>query len=348
MQVKPLSLKSVLGSAIVLALFSGCQRAQVFQVTSLPSQFRAPRTVSVNDIDFSKLARGSERSETLRPGDVIDVQLATGIEEEVPGKWQVRLDDSGVAAIPIIGAVRLAGLDFTRAEQAIRFEGVNRGKYIAPNVSVAVRERRSITVTVLGAVASQGAVGIPANNANLLEALTRAGSLTADASTIIEIRRPPRLVAQASYPGGNQPRIQTVDLLQAQLNPNIDLSVEDGTTIVVRPRGERFVSLIGLVRKRGQYKMPVDKDLHLLEAISLGDGRTLQIADKVRIIRRIPNQPVPVVIEASVKSAKSDPTANLRLAPGDVISVEETPMTMVVGTLRDFVRLGFTSGIPGF
>jgi protein involved in polysaccharide export with SLBB domain len=155
------------------------------------------------------------------------------------------------------------------------------------------------------------------------------------------------MVAQASYPGGNAPRIHTIDLAKAQFDPNVDLRVEDGSTVVVRRRGERFVSLIGLVRKRGQYEMPVDKDLHLLEAISLADGRTLQIADKVHIIRRIPNQPNPVVIEVSVKSAKSDPTANIRLAPGDVVSVEETMVTMVVGTIRDSVGLGFTSGIPG-
>jgi polysaccharide export outer membrane protein len=346
MQVKS-SPKSVLAVATLLVLFSGCQQAQVFDVSSLPNQFQAPHTVSVNNIDFSKLARGSERAETLRSGDVVDVQVATGIEEEELATWQVRLDDSGVAAIPVIGAVSLAGLDFTRAEQAIRFEGVRRGKYIAPNVSIAIRERRSINVTVLGAVARQGTLSIPVNNANLLEALTRAGNLTEEASTIVEIRHPPRMVAQASYAGGNAPRIHTIDLAKAQFDPNVDLRVEDGSTVVVRRRGERFVSLIGLVRKRGQYEMPVDKDLHLLEAISLADGRTLQIADKVHIIRRIPNQPNPVVIEVSVKSAKSDPTANIRLAPGDVVSVEETMVTMVVGTIRDSVGFGFTSGIPG-
>lgn len=330
----------------------GCQKPYVYDVGALPPQFDAPRTVSINDVDFSKLARNAEKSETLRPGDVVNVQVASGIEEEEPTSWQVRLDDSGVAAVPIIGAVRLAGLDYTRAEQAIRFEGVRRGKFIAPNVAVSLRERRSINVTVLGAVAKQGQVSIPAANPNLLEALTLAGNLTEEASTVVEIRHPPIAVAQASYDGGmppvNQSRIQTIDLARAQFDPNVDLRLEDGSTVVVRPRGERFVSLIGLVRKRGQFKMPKDKDLHLLEAISLGDGRTLQIADKVHIIRRIPNQPTPIVIEASIKEAKSNPAANVRLGPGDIVSVEETPVTMLVGTIKDFVRLGFTSAIPGF
>jgi hypothetical protein len=94
--------------------------------------------------------------------------------------------------------------------------------------------------------------------------------------------------------------------------------------------------------------MPMDKDLHLLEAISLSEGRVLQMADKVHIIRQGPAWRDPVVIEASVKAAKANPKSNLRLADGDVVSVEETTATFVVGTLREFVRLGFTSGIPGF
>jgi hypothetical protein len=35
------------------------------------------------------------------------------------------------------------------------------------------------------------------------------------------------------------------------------------------------------------------------------------------------------------------------LAPGDVVSVEETPLTFTVGTIQSFVRFGFSSAIPG-
>jgi polysaccharide export outer membrane protein len=351
MPISPPTKFAYMLASLAILLATGCQQASVFTVSTLPNQFRAPPTISATSIDFSRLARSPNKSETLYPGDVVDVQVATGIELEEPAVWKVRLDDEGVAAIPIIGAVRLAGLDYTRAEQAIRFEGVQRGKYIRPNVSVAIRERRSVQVNVLGAVAIQGTVSLANSNANLLEALTQAGNLTADASTIVEIRHPQRAVVPAAYRPGmppQSPRIVTVDLFQAQANPNMDLHLEDGSTVVVRPRGERFISLMGLVRKRGQYKMPADRDLHLLEALSLGDGRTLQIADRVQVIRQIPGQQTPVVIEASIKSAKAEPIANLRLAPGDVVSVEETPLTFFVGTVKDFVRFGFSSTVPGF
>jgi polysaccharide export outer membrane protein len=333
---------------VLILLSAGCHRAQIYQASALPIELTAPPVLNPLNIDFSKLARNQERSETLHSGDVVDVQITTGIEEEEPVVWKVRLDEQGVGDIPIIGPVRLAGLDFTGAGHAIRVEGIQRGKYVAPNVSVSLRERRTIRVTVLGAVAKQGDYNLPAADANLLAALSKAENLTEEASTIIEIRHPPRRVMAASFPAeANTPRLVTVDLAQAELNQNVDLRIEDGTTVMVRPRAVRFISVIGLVKKSGQFKMPMDRDIRLLEAISLGEGRVLQLADKVHIIRQGPGD-VPVVIEASIKAAKTNPKSNIRLADGDVISVEETSMTFVVGMLRDFVRLGFTSGIPGF
>ena len=80
----------------------------------------------------------------------------------------------------------------------------------------------------------------------------------------------------------------------------------------------------------------------------MAGGRKLSIADKVHVIRQVPNQQEPVVINASVSSAKRDTSSNIRLAAGDVISVEETPTTFVVGTIREFIRFGFSSSIPGF
>jgi polysaccharide export outer membrane protein len=94
--------------------------------------------------------------------------------------------------------------------------------------------------------------------------------------------------------------------------------------------------------------MPEDQEMYLLDAIAKANGRTLEIADKVRVIRNVPNKAEPVVVEASIREAKRDAAANIRLAPGDVVSVEETPTTLVVGTIRDFVRFGFSAAVPGF
>ena len=53
------------------------------------------------------------------------------------------------------------------------------------------------------------------------------------------------------------------------------------------------------------------------------------------------------MINASIREAKLIDQANVRLAAGDVVSVEETPLTFVLDTLHKFARVGFSATIPG-
>jgi polysaccharide biosynthesis/export protein len=74
----------------------------------------------------------------------------------------------------------------------------------------------------------------------------------------------------------------------------------------------------------------------------------MEIADKVRIYRMIDGQEAPIVIDASVREAKAGGPGNLRLAPGDVVSVEETPLTLAVGAVRTFARFSLSARAPIF
>ena len=145
---------------------------------------------------------------------------------------------------------------------------------------------------------------------------------------------------------GQPARTAQIDLEQSSAIPPQEFHLEDGATVMVMPRPARYVHVIGLVRNADQFEIPEDQELHLLQAIALAGGRTVSIADKVHVIRPVPGQTKPVLIEASIREAKQG-RANIRLAAGDVVSVEETPATFVVGTIQNFVRLGFTSAIPG-
>lgn len=93
--------------------------------------------------------------------------------------------------------------------------------------------------------------------------------------------------------------------------------------------------------------MPIDRDMRLLDGISMAKGRRIEIADKVHVVRTDPNTKQSVTIVASYREAKRNNDANIRLAAGDVISVEETPVTFTVDMLQSFIRFGFTAGLPG-
>jgi hypothetical protein len=53
----------------------------------------------------------------------------------------------------------------------------------------------------------------------------------------------------------------------------------------------------------------------------------------------------PTVIRASLFDAKRDGRENLRLAPGDLVSVEATPATLVLDTATNFFRVAV--GVSG-
>jgi len=108
------------------------------------------------------------------------------------------------------------------------------------------------------------------------------------------------------------------------------------------------VMVLGLVHKPGQYELPLNQDLYLMDALALAGGPTMTIADKVLIIRQLPGQPQPVRIRASIYEAKTNGQANLRVAAGDVISVEDTPLTVVWEGVRSLMRIGISGGISLF
>ena len=103
---------------------------------------------------------------------------------------------------------------------------------------------------------------------------------------------------------------------------------------MVERRDPEPIHVIGLVKSPGPIKYPLGTGINLLSAIGAAGGPTNQGANKVYIIRKVTGQPQPVVIEASIRKAKRNLADNLALAPGDQISVEQTPLTVFVDTIH--------------
>jgi hypothetical protein len=77
----------------------------------------------------------------------------------------------------------------------------------------------------------------------------------------------------------------------------------------------------------------------------MAGGPTLSIADKMMVLREGGRGTKPAVIRISLRSAKKGGPDNLLLSHRDVISVEETPTTFVVGTIQNMIRVGFSGGV---
>jgi len=143
-----------------------------------------------------------------------------------------------------------------------------------------------------------------------------------------------------------------VDLEAVHPHDGRDYRLEDGSVVMVMNPPPRTIRVMGLVRRPGEFELPPDRDLRLLDALAMAGDRDLQFADKVRIVRQVPGADRTLVIKASVRAAKRNHVDNPRLAPGDVVSVDETFLTFAATELRKYIRIGISAtsrlAIPTF
>ena len=148
----------------------------------------------------------------------------------------------------------------------------------------------------------------------------------------------------------NGPQLLRVDLARAANQIGRDYRLDDRDVVMVKPRDKQLIHVTGLVHKPGQFELPSDQDVRLLDAIAMAGGCNSPVGDKVFIIRRVPDRAEPVVIQASVSRAKRAGEENLMLTAGDLVSIEQTPSTVVVdGVLRFFrVAVSVAGSAPLF
>jgi polysaccharide biosynthesis/export protein len=350
----------MLAALTMAASATGCG-PRVFRVHQLTHDMLAPPVENAHTIDLSRLATFSGSSEAIDQGDILEVTITTGYENNYtrngPQIFPIRVGDDGTANVPLVGKVPLAGLELEEAEHAIAAAAIERGIFNAPHVTVAMRRQRVNRVTVLGAVKTEGVYPLPRRGSWLLAAIVAAGGLNEDASTEVIIRSPApggaardalashvRDAADAAAPT----EVRRVDLIEAVRDARGGFYLEDGAYVEVLRRDFRPVSVLGLVVKPGKYSLPVSQDVYLLDVLAEAGGLGSPVADKIRIIRRLPHRPEPFVIQVGYGEAKKNPAANLRLAEGDIVTVEQTPATVMHDTLRSFIRFGFNSPIPLF
>ncbi|MCH8839733.1 MAG: SLBB domain-containing protein [Planctomycetes bacterium] len=317
----------------------------------------------------------------ISPRDLLKITVASGRADESPLSVLIRVGNDGVATIPLIGSVHLAGMEAFDASQSIVAAGVEREIYIQPYVTVEIESKAVRSVTVLGAVNNPGVHELPYGNCNLVTALAAAGGLTAEAGTEVQIIRQPTFglakndqppdaaqhvqgnaIQQAAYqvPGNSpssrsanqhagpqlhQPEIVYLDLAEGLSNSFVDTRLGDRDIVKISSRTEDFIFVTGLVTRPGQFEMPLDQDIHLLDAIAMAGGTNSPVADTVLVIRRDDDQAEPVIIKASLIKAKKNGLENIRLAAGDTISIEQTPATVVVDTFNKLFR--FSLGVAG-
>lgn len=350
---------------------SGCVSQDIYQAGELPANLQAPTVANTKKLDLSGLSTVSYNNDIIDNGDILEVQILVGLNtRDNPPVMQPRVNDAGAISLVNIGEVPVRGLDLPTAESAIAAACIQRGIYRSPQVTVSMKKQRTNTVRVLGAVKNQGPVNLPRGSSDLFTALVAAGGLTDDAGVIVDVRNPsaaspiqPDRIAggfgnsadialtghSQSLPVGSRsaPSAFRVDLVSATKGIGGTHILQDNATVYVERRDPDAIRVIGLVKKENRYEYPVGEELRVLDAIALANGTSNKGANKVYVVRQLPGQSQPSVIQTSIRGAKRDPALNMKLAPGDIVSVEQTPTTVLLDSIM-LIRFGVGASLGTF
>lgn len=342
----------------VAACMSGCAGARKFSAAYLPPELEAPPAYNVGNLDLSKFSGPAASSARIELGDVLEISIAASLDTAGVTKFLARVGDDGTTVLPEIGPCQLAGMETTWAEQHISTLCMERGLYRQPNVTVTVKEQRRNRITVVGAVEEPGIVELPRRSSYLMDAIVAAGGLSDKAGALVDITLPPDATRLAVQPpsAGVQPVSAQADqsptricfnLAEAAMQPGSASYLPDGAVVRVEKLEPEPVQVVGLVRSPKEVEYPIRRELRLFGALAEAGGPSSFVADKVIVIRKVCDGSDPVVITVSLNAAKRDPKQNIRLAPGDVVSVEQTPATLVMETLN-VLRFGIGANVPIF
>lgn len=229
-------------------------------------------------------------------------------EPTLSGKYTVELD--GTFEFPLVGRVKASGLTVRDIEAELGRELAN-GYLKNPQVTVGIELNPDQRIFVMGEVRTPGPYQF-GGDITLLEALARAGSVSAGAASEVLVIRPTRgqPVAGPVLPpdkGDSEViRVSLKDLQSGELARS-NIMLHDGDTV--------FVARAQLVYMTGQVKAPgaytIASGTTVLQALALAGGVSERgSASRIKIIRTVAGK------KKEFKVKLTDP-----VEPGDTIVV---------------------------
>ena len=200
----------------------------------------------------------------LGSGDVVKIQ----VYDHPDLSTEVQLNNEGSLAFPLIGVVKLEGLDYTQAEALIAKKLIEGNFIKKPNVKVLIVQYRSQRVAVLGEVNKPGRYALDSAT-NIIDLLAIAGGISPNGGDKVVILR------------GEQRIEYELSKLTQLANPEKrHIKIMNGDTVYI-PRAQQFY-VYGEVNRPGAFRL--EPKMTLMQAISLAGGfnprasqRSLQI-----------------------------------------------------------------------
>jgi polysaccharide export outer membrane protein len=280
----------------------------------------------------------SEKPYVLGPGDQLSIQVTN--VEEYTGK-AVRIDDGGGLILPLIGRVAAAGstvaeLTATLTERLAKY-------VVKPEVTITIAERRTMPVTVSGAVKTPGVLNVSPGK-TLFEVLAMAGGIQQDAGYRIHLTR---RVSSGSIPLESAQKDATGENFTADISLK---NLEDGSAaenVAIQPNDfiavprAQLVWVIGDMKRTGGFALAEGQTVSVLEAVAMAEG-PLHTADLSKAsIQRVGPNDKRTVIQVDLKKIMTQKAPDVQLQAKDILIVPGSSSHSVLDkTLSAIVTIG--------
>lgn len=271
----------------------------------------------------------------LVAGDLVELQMPTVVgllpnrEGDDTTPYRCRVDSVGRIVLPIVGTAKVAGMTLSEAEATVL--KAYYPKYIRqePSIVASVAKYHLSSVSVMGAAKVPGIYELRSNELTLITALMKAGGIAEDGATMIRIC------------GADVDSKRSLNVPVLGMNiPTKDVELADNDTIIVEAMEPQAIAVIGLVKKPGSFPWVPKNRWTVMDAIAFAGGvNDLAGPEHARIYRQdTDGKLVSALLGLSGPSAAG--ASKLRLKAGDIVAVEQTPLTRTRLFLAKIFHLG--------
>ena len=246
------------------------ERKSVPNPKEAPAVWNSPLLAAPGGLAPGAIAAEEPMPAPIGPGDVMDVS-----EYHTPEfHSDVRVSSAGTVTLPMIGDVKVAGLDEAGAAHAIEAALLAKGMLLHPLVSVLVTYYVGQDVSVLGEVNRPGVYPYTIHH-RLLDLISAASGLTPSAGRLVN-------VFHRGDPKTPHPVVLDPSGTDIATNHNPELS--PGDTVQVSRAG--LVYVIGDVVRPGGFPVDPAQGLTVVQALSLAWGPSQNAATTKALLIR--------------------------------------------------------------
>lgn len=247
-------------------------------------------------------AQSNQSVPTIGIGDLLDIVVSDAPELTV----RVRVSESGIVSLPLVGDVRVAGLTVKQAQESLARLLVAGDLVRHPLVSILVEQFATQGTKILGEVAQPGVYPLLGPH-RLLDSISAAGGLSPKAGHSVTILRE-----------GSESKQIKIELPSDLKTLEDNVVIYPGDTVIVSKAGVVYV--VGDLNRPGAFLMENNTTVTLLQAIALAQGTTKTASlSRAVIIRRDAAGPkeIPAGLDRVLKAKAPDQN----LQPDDIVFV---------------------------